>query len=452
MIAGRTGAADGQPAAGFRVAPFAADVTIPLGHRCMGILPTKARTIEDPLEARGFALLGPDKPIVLLALDWCELRNGAYDQWREALAKAAGTTRERVLVCCLHQHDAPVCDAGAQALLDSVGLEKELYDPEFHADCIDRLTEALTDALKSPRPVTHIGLGEATVEQVGSSRRVIHPDGRIDYDRYSASGRDPFHSSAPDGEIDPQLKTLSLWDGQTPVVALHMYATHPMSHYGRGGASADFVGLARRRWSRDEPRVFPIYVSGCSGDVTAGKYNDGTPAMRPLLAERMYQAMKSAWEATRRYPLPEIDFRKTTVALPFHGGPEFTREALTRTLNDANAKVADRILAAMSLSSRDRIDRGQPIDLPCIDFGPAQIVLWPGESFVGYQLMAQRMRPDSFVLSIGYGECWPGYIPTKTAFDEGFNHDWRWVAPGCEERLRTALQSVLHPPKNEPRP
>jgi hypothetical protein len=440
---GTATAADADAAGVFRVAPFAADVTIPLGHRCMGILPTKARTIDDPLEARGFVLLGPDRPIVLLALDWCELRNGAYDQWRESLAEAAGTTRERVLVCCLHQHDAPVCDSGAQALLDSVGLEKELYDPDFHADCIARVTEALRDALNSPQPVTHLGLGEATVEKVGSSRRVVHPDGRVDYDRYSASGGDPFHSTAPDGEIDPRLKTISLWDRETPVLALHMYATHPMSHYGRGGVSADFVGLARRRWNRDEPRVFPIYVSGCSGDVTAGKYNDGTPAMRPLLADRMYQGMKSSWQATKRHRLTSIAFRNATVDLPFHDGPEFTREALTRTLRDSDAKITDRILAAMSLSSRDRIDRSWPIDMPCVDFGPAQIVLWPGESFVGYQLMAQRMRPDSFVMSIGYGECWPGYVPTEAAFDEGFNHDWRWVARGCEERMRAALENVL---------
>ena len=33
------------------IAPFSADVTIPLGHRCMGILPTKSSTVDDPLFA-----------------------------------------------------------------------------------------------------------------------------------------------------------------------------------------------------------------------------------------------------------------------------------------------------------------------------------------------------------------------------------------------------------------
>ena len=97
----------------------------------------------------------------------------------------------------------------------------------------------------------------------------------------------------------------------------------------------------------------------------------------------------------------------------------------------------------MSLSSRQRVAAGRPIDLPCVDFGPAQIVLFPGEAFVGYQLMAQQMRPESFVLSIGYGECWPGYIPTESAFDDNFGNSWLWVARGSEERIRAALERVL---------
>ncbi len=47
-----------------RLATFSADVTIPIGHRCMGILDMKAQRIDDPLEARGFVLLGPDAPVV----------------------------------------------------------------------------------------------------------------------------------------------------------------------------------------------------------------------------------------------------------------------------------------------------------------------------------------------------------------------------------------------------
>src|SRR5690606_7202125 len=102
----------------------------------------------------------------------------------------------------------------------------------------------------------------------------------------------------------------------------------------------------------------------------------------------------------------------------------FGHAALTAMLQDAEAATTDRILAAMSLASRDRVESGQPIDLPCIDFGPVKLVLFPAESFVGYQLLAQELQPDAFIFCIGYGECWPGYIPTRSAFDDGFTDKW----------------------------
>jgi len=429
----------------YRLAPFSADVTIPLGHRCMGVLPTKAQRIESPLEARGFVLLGPAKPVVLLAFDWCEIRNDSYDEWRRACAKAAGTVPENVLVSSLHQHDAPVIDSGAQKLLDELGLEKELFDPAFHDECVRRVTEALTESLQTAQPVTHIGLGQARVEQVASNRRVELPDGTFHYGRGSNAGGNAALAAAGDGLIDPNLKTISFWNGDQPLLALHGYATHPMSYYGRGGVTWDFVGIARDRRQRDDRDVFQIYVSGCSGDVTAGKYNDGSPAMRPLLADRLYRAMKQAWQQTKRVPLKQVTVRRTQLSLPFHEGDEFRREALTTVLEDEQADVRQRILAAMGLASLNRIDEGRAIDLPCVDFGPAQIVLLPGESFVGYQLDAQTLRPDSFVLTIGYGECWPGYIPTEAAFDEHFGHSWRWVGPESPRAMRKALEQVLLP-------
>jgi hypothetical protein len=427
----------------FQLATFAADVTIPIGHRCMGILPTKAKEIIDPLEARGFVLVGADRPVVLVAVDWCEIRNGAYDQWRDTIAKAAGTTRERVMISSLHQHDAPVTDREAQLLLDQVGMEKELYDPEFQAACLKRIAEAVKDSLTDLQPVTQIGLGKTKVEKIASSRKVVKEDGTIAWSRYSASGGDEFMANAPDGPIDPLLRTISFFHGDTPLLMLHSYAVHPMSYYGRGGVSADFVGLARRRMQREHPRVFQIYVTGCSGDVTAGKYNDATPASRQRLTQRLFEAMEASWQSTKKLPLKTVAFRDTTYDLPFHEGKEFQKPALEETLHDESAKEGDRILAAMSLSSLQRKARKQPLELPCLDLGAAQIVLFPGEAFVGYQLMAQEVRPDSFVMSIGYGECWPGYIPTKQAFDENFNHGWRWAGRGSEAILRKAMREVL---------
>ncbi len=427
----------------FRVSTFRADVTIPLGHRCMGVLPTKSSRIVDPLEARGIVLLGGESPIVIVVFDWCEIRNDSYDQWRQAVADAAGTSRERVLLSCNHQHDAPVIDAGAARLLREVGLPNELFDEAFQQRMVERVTRAVRESLQRSVPVTHLGLGTARVEKIASSRRVVDEQGRVSFARGSRSGGNAWMREAPEGKIDPVLKMISFWNGKQPVVAISCYATHPMSYYGRGEVSWDFVGIARDRMQRLFPGTFQIYATGCSGDVTAGKYNRGTAEDREALAARLQAGMVAARKNTRRVPLSQVAFRNAQVALEFHSSPALTVASLRSRLQDPSASTESRIWAAMGLASRQRVAAGRNIDVPCVDLGAAQLVLLPGEAFVAYQWMAQRMRPDSLVMAIGYGECWPGYIPTDADFQDGFADKWLWVAPGSEARLKTALKKVL---------
>src|SRR5262245_65488377 len=69
-------------AAGFRMAIFEADITIPIGHACMGGGVADAKEIVDPLYAKGFVLLGAGEPVCVAALDWCQCNNDSYDRWR----------------------------------------------------------------------------------------------------------------------------------------------------------------------------------------------------------------------------------------------------------------------------------------------------------------------------------------------------------------------------------
>jgi hypothetical protein len=433
-----------QPAGGeIRLAVFSADVTPPLGHPCMGGGVAPAKKIVDPLFAHGFVLLGAGKPVVVAAIDWCEIRNDAYERWRSVLAGAAGTDPVRVLVTALHQHDAPIADLEAQRLLDRHKAAGKICDLDFHEQVVQRVARALREGLKKPRRITHFGIGQARVEQVASNRRYLGPDGKPRFGRTSAS-RDPMARAAPENTIDPWLKTLSFWDENEPVLALSCYATHPMSYYGQGGVSSDFVGLARQRRQADDPKVLQIYTSGCSGNVTAGKYNDGAAENRPVLADRIYRAMAAAWKATRRQPIESIAFRSVTMRLEPRSSPGFTVEDLQRRLT-TDKKPFGQCLAALGLSWRKRADAGATIDVPLLDFGKAQLVLMPAESYVEFQLLAQKLRPDSFVVVMGYGESAPGYIPTEKAVmeNDGNLHDWCWVAPGAEERMAAALKKVL---------
>lgn len=429
----------------FSLATFQADVTPPVGHPLsagLGIKPVIA--VVDPLFAQGFVLLEAGEPIVVCSVDWCGIGNDAHDRWREALAEAAGTTRERVLVCAIHQHDAPLVDLEAERLIAAQKPGRVSLDFQFHDEAVRAVAAAVKGSLKEARPVTHIGIGQARVERVASTRRILGTDGQVEFVRGSSS-KEPRARTDPEGLIDPWLKTLSFWNGDKALASISVYATHPMSHYGQGQVSADFAGIARRRRRADDPGVLHFYANGGGGDLGAGKYNDGSPPMRIELAERLYRAWKSAWDQTKKHPLDNLDFRSIPFRLEPKEAAGFRVDDLTAILTSATSSFDERVRAAYALSWRKRADAKRLLDLPVLDFGVAQLLLLPGEPFVEYQLFAQQQRPDSFVMTLGYGDYGPVYIPTDKAFGEGGYEPgaWSFVAPGVEKQLKDAITAAL---------
>ena len=89
-----------------RLANFRVDVTPPIGDGpCVGCMP-KVGSIEHPLEIRGVVLRSGDDCYVIAAIDFCGICNTSDETIRDAMAQAAGTTRDRVALQSLHQHSA----------------------------------------------------------------------------------------------------------------------------------------------------------------------------------------------------------------------------------------------------------------------------------------------------------------------------------------------------------
>ncbi|MBI2687949.1 MAG: hypothetical protein HYX27_16695 [Acidobacteria bacterium] len=421
---------------GLRIATFSADVTPPVGAPlCYGLVPP-AEMIAGPLEARGVVLHPQgERPIVLCAVDWLGIGNGSRDRWRAALAKAAGTLLERVTVHTVHQHDAPGDDATAYALLPK-GIS--LYDDQFAREAVSRVADAVRRS--RPAAVTQVASGAALVAEVASNRRIMGPDGKVMFGRMTAC-RNSTHCAAPEGVIDPLLRSVSFWSGEKRVATLSYYATHPMSYYGKGSVSSDFVGMARN----EQKDTFQVYFTGAAGNIGAGKYNDGSAHMRPVLAERMASAMARAKAAEKPVSMDAIRWLTEPVVLPLREGKGFAGHEMAAAIADSKLDPKLRANNARYLAYYRLIKGGRRIDLSALRMGPITLLHMPGELFAEYQLAAAKERAGELVATAAYGDYGPMYIGTRKAYDEGGYEttDVSRVAPSVEDVLLTAVRKLL---------
>jgi hypothetical protein len=423
------------------VGVFAVDASPPLGSP-LAYDPTKG--VVHPLSCRGIVLIGEGRPVVLCAVDWIGIANDGQSEFRRALAAAAGTDVQRVVVHTLHQHDAPGCDFSTDRLLAEQGINRDVYDARFARTVIARAAEAVRIAATTARPVTHLGLGQAEVEKVASNRRILGPDGKVKFIRWTAC-KEPEVRAMPAGTIDPLLRMISFWDGAEPVMALTYYATHPQSYYRTGLANPDFPGMARDQ--RQKATGVPhIHFNGAGGNIGAGKWNDGSPENRQILADRVAAGMAKAWAATVKTPMTDADlgWESLPVALPAASHLDDAR--LQAVVNDASCPVRERSEAASELVWLRRCLSRDTIDVSCLRLGKLRVLHLPGELFVEYQLAAQKLRPDLFVAMAAYGDYGPGYIGTEVAYSQGGYETGpkaSLVAPNVEHVLMDAIKMLL---------
>jgi hypothetical protein len=425
------------------IAPFQFDATPPIGHSCCGGWIPNIAVVDDAQEALGFVILGAGQPLVVCAVDWTGLLNSAHLEFRKALAAGAGTTPDRVAVHCVHQHNAPMACIDAEQLVAAQGDLPHILDLAFFEKLCARGRETVAAAVATAVPLTHIATGQAKVDRIASNRRVSRDEqGRIKSMRGS-SCKDPALIALPEGTIDPFVKTVAYYSGDQKVVACHYYATHPMSYYGDGRATSDFAGLARKQRQADEPGCRHVYFTGCSGNISAGKYNDGSKEVRPVLTQRLYQGIVASEKDLQPRPLTQVTWR-TRELLPV-ARKMFDASQIEKALADKSQPVVNRNRPAYTLAWIRRVEAQRPILLSSLLLNDdAALLHLPAECFIEYQLRAQTLAPGRFVATAAYGDGGPWYIPVKEEYPNGgYEVSVAFCEPEVDDLLTTAMQGLL---------
>ena len=215
--------------------------------------------------------------------------------------------------------------------------------------------------------------------------------------------------------IDPYVQLLSFWDGDKPLASLTYYATHPQSYYGKGGVSCDFPGLARGLREQAPARRGPHPLQRRRRQRHGRQVQRRRRiANRMVLAERLAQGMKEAFDSAKKVPVDgraTSTWRVTPAALPL------SKLYNAKDLQDAasptrSCRTPSACAPPGTFVWARRCEAGEKIDLACLHIGPAYVLHMPGELFIEYQLAAQKMRPESPGVMAAYGDYGPGYIGT----------------------------------------
>jgi hypothetical protein len=211
------------------------------------------------------------------------------------------------------------------------------------------------------------------------------------------------------------VSLVSFWNNEKPLVVLSYYATHPQSYYLTGIPNPDFPGIARFYRQLAVPMALHVHFTGAGGNIAAGKYNDGSKMNRGILAERLADGMKRAWESTSFEPV-------SSATAGWYVEPVNLKPAKNLEILQSQFKTLDSVTIRYNIFKLERLKQyqaGKKMDISCLKLGNARILFMPGELFVEYQLAAKAERPDLFVTMAAYGDCGTGYIGTAIAYKQG---------------------------------
>ncbi len=425
---------------------FRLDVTPPIGGYVCGGLYGRSIGVESPLDLRGVLLDSAGQRCAIAVVDYCYLCGRSHRRMVEAIARGADLPVSHVSVHANHLHDAPLINEEVHAAIaDAV---PELHDEVYFSQVLERLEQTIVVARHQPATsIASISFSSAPVYEFASSRRILDKNNHCAV-RWSVLFRDEdmYLKNAPEGKIDPMLDQVTFYDASgQPRICMSFYASHPQVSCGRGLWSADTIGVARELFEKANPGVFSLNFDGCGGDVTAGKYTTlNRHRNRLVFGLRLYDGMQAAFDRAAPEPLHQVGWNHHAFDMPLRQ-EEHDEAHYTAMVQDPQIDVPSKYLAGLKVFRlRDRIET-YPFSIGRLSLNDYSILFMPAELFVEYQLYAKRRAPSKLTAA-AYGDCFLNYVPTDEAFAQGGYEvlpAWTLVDPGCEGRIKEAIDAVL---------
>lgn len=357
------------------------------------------------------------------------------DHVREAVADAAGTTADRVLLNFSHNHAGPVTGTWCY---------RKPPDPDYLAE----VEAAIVDAVRRARAAqVEVSLsGGMTRCALPVNRRAVNEDGRAEF------------RPAPDAEVCDAVPVCVLRDADGAVVSVLFSAScHPSMWYALE-ICGDYPGVAARLLNERLGTEGALFLQGCGGDSKPapiagdGKWDVGSWAdvegAGRLLADAVLDLMEG--EPTRF--APQLHSAATELVLPLMAAPSI--EDLKAVLDDETERAERHAWAREML---DLLDRDGVLP-SAVSVRIHALQLARGLRLIGLECepvgeignVILRIFGDGVTFPLGYTDGTQLYLPTDHMLPEhGYEVDsyweYHWPAPlakGIDKQLEEVLLSL----------
>jgi len=422
-----------------KLGTFTVDCTPPVGSGVsFGITGGATTGVRDPLLLRGFVLEDKNHRCLIATMDFCGLMNSAYGNLVEALAKAVNAPEERVVIHCIHQHDAPLLNYEIETYLNF-----ETYPRQWWTDVLEKCAQSAAECLDRLVAISSLGYNETRLHGYASNRRIMGRDGKVAGMRYSRCSDDSLRNK-PVGVIDPMLRTVAFKNSSGKIAgSLSFYATHPQVSNIRNMYSADAPGEALNILKGRLGHGLHGFFTGAGGNVTAGKYSSATDLEGNLLrfGKILADGISLNLGAMKWEDAGELNWHSAEFPFP---SQQMDKDKLLSQINDESISREERVQKAVLLTCLE-YEKNASYHMSLLRMGSIKMLFLPGELFVEYQLYAQSLIPDEFLAVAGNCNDNFLYLPLAKNFAEGGYEvgSFCWCTTDFEKRFKKALPGVL---------
>ena len=385
-----------------------------------------ARYVHDDLYVKALVLQRDGRAGALIAADLVGVDAVSAERIRQGVAAQCELDPHSILICATHSHSGPaICPVAAavhtadQPTVRADGTMQGSYgqapaavvseayyvgeaDAAWKDYFVAQAVESVLDAWRARREA-EVAFGEAEVQGIASSRRVLLSDGSWADPRKI---QQPLAQVVSRTQIDPLVRVLLIrdTDSKALLAAAINYGSHPWV-FSASAFSAEIPGAAAEtlaaRWrSPDAAPPIVLYTSGPAGDVTAiwnidiknvwSSWPGESPADSLVrrerafdlelqrLSRRLVDGVEAAVARVKRWDAqPTIRTGRHEFALPLKPGYR---------------RPAEVVLANWQLSAPD----GQHLtEAHLLQVGDSAILAVPGELFVSLGRRLRALSPFS---------------------------------------------------------